>query len=289
MLKKIYINLLPIILTIVPISASAGDIADSNTYGNDTIIVRLIDDTPVAECEILPDDSMRDDSEEKSIWDIETPFSRLFNLKSTPKRKTRRYNRQTTATIGFKNIYIGSNNPEGGSTAGMKSSLEIGVANVVGGEWRPGPNTAFLLGLGFGFCRTGLEKTVTVGKENGALILLPSPEGVRNIKSHIQNFHFTVPLMLTQKIAGSFGLSLGAEMHLNTYTTAMSKYTEADGRKVKMSVKGLHQRIVTPSLVAILGWVDSAGIYLRYNPCNPWKEGYGPDYQTFGIGLSLAF
>ena len=292
MIRKIFMLLLPALAAATTLPSAAAERPDHDLQSNDTLTVRVINYIHGQDWDTVndeTDDTLFDDADGKSIWDIETPFSRLFNLKGPSPRRKRHYNRQTTASVGFKNIYIGANNPAGGSDDGMKSALEIGVASVIGGEWRPGPNTTFLLALGFGFSRTGLEKTVTVDKENGALILRPVTEGVKKIKSHIQNFHFTVPLMFTQKFAGSFGISLGAEMHLNTYTTAMSKYTEADGRQVKMSVKGLHQRILTPSLVAILGWVDSSGIYLRYNPCNPWKEGYGPDYQTIGIGLSLAF
>lgn len=283
MSRKIFRLLLPALAALFTQPAAAAVTGGSEPQCNDTltVVINYASDRNF-------DMDAGNYGDEKSIWDIETPFSRLFNLKN-PARRSRCHDRQTTATIGFKNMYIGASNPSGGADDGMKSSLEIGVANVIGGEWRPGPTTSFLLGLGFGFSRTGLEKTVTVEKENGALVLRPAPDGVKTIKGHIQNFHFTIPLMLTQKVAGSFGISLGAEMHLNTYTTAMSKYTEADGCQVKMSVKGLHQRMITPSLVAILGWVDNAGIYLRYNPCNPWKEGYGPDYQTFGIGLSLAF
>lgn len=222
----------------------------------------------------------------KSIWDIETPFSRIFSHKPAPARKKRRW--PVTKTVGFKNFYVGAFIPENGPS-GIKTSWEIGLANLIGGEWHPGPTTSFSLGLGFGFSQVNISDSYILDKNDGALIMLPVTEEAHDVKGHIENFHFTIPLMFTQRIAGTFGFSLGAELHLNTYTTANSSFKIGEEKKVKTNLKGLHQRMATPSLVAILGWVNSAGIYVRYNPSNPWKEGYGPDFQTWGIGLSLAF
>ncbi len=229
---------------------------------------------------------MDEDNDTKSIWDIENPFSRLYSLsKRQPKRQSRKPYGVTTA---FKNIYVGgviaTDAPDG-----ISSSWEAGVANVIAGEWRFSRTSSISIGAGFGFSQVRVRKGMIPVSENGKLLLTTAPQDAVKADGMIHNFHFSIPLMYTQKFNRSFGLSLGAELHLNTYSHATATVKDKEGISTKTSYKGLHQRMATPSLVAILGWTQAAGVYVRYNPVRLWDEAYGPQYRTWAIGLSLSF
>lgn len=227
----------------------------------------------------------------KSIWDVETPFSKILSLqnkKSDDRQPTHRKRKlRHQADYGFKNIYVGGFMPYDGAE-GIKSSWEIGVANVYAGAWRFSRSFNISLGAGFGFSRLNIGNGMQLTKEDGALILSPKTEDVVKTSGRISNFHLAIPLMLNLSLGG-LGISAGGELHLNTYATASTTYTMADGRNYKSNLKGLHQRFITPSLVAIVGIAEGIGVYYRVNPVSAWKSADGPDYRSNAVGVSIYF
>lgn len=228
----------------------------------------------------------------KSIWDVETPFSKILSLqnKKTDDRHPacRKQKLHHKADYGFKNMYVGGFMPYN-SAEGIKSSWEIGVANVYAGAWRFTRGFNISLGAGFGYSRLNIGHDMQLTTQDGALILSPKPEDVVKTSGRISNFHLAVPLMFNFSLPGGPGLSIGAEAHLNTYATASMTYTMTDGHSYKSSLKGLHQRFVTPSFVAIFGIAEGIGVYYRVNPVSAWKSANGPDYRTNAVGVSLYF
>ena len=99
-----------------------------------------------------------------------------------------------------------------------------------------------------------------------------------------------MPFTIEQPIGSrGFSISAGAELHLNTYTTASVKTELISGEKVTNTYKGLHQRIATIEFTGMLGWTPGVAVYVRYAPFNPFIDGYGPDYKTISVGGMLYF
>lgn len=209
-------------------------------------------------------------------WDL----SRIFNKKKENRSSTK---------IGSAGLYAGGLIPTGSHT-GITGGWEMGYNNLLCAEWSSGPGLPKVsIGAGFGweFQTVGHGNILTC--DNGILSVAPAPEDAHDISSRIKRFHFTVPLSVFIPMHGNFGLSLSGELHLNTYTTASSKWRISGSEQVKHSFKGLHQKIATIDLTATIGWRDAIGFYVTYAPMNPWMSGYGPQYKTIATGATITF
>ncbi|MBD5346849.1 MAG: hypothetical protein HDR92_06945 [Bacteroides sp.] len=222
-----------------------------------------------------------------SFFDLTIP--KRWNLEKLFKKKPKRYNRSYVSTDFFKGLYAGGIIPISNSSS-INNGWEIGLSSFVRGEvGMTGRGPSVSIGAGFGWEILNVDHGYILKKEDGRLLLDLAPEGSRNIRSKIKNFHFTVPITLNLPMSRKFGIGLVGELHLNTYTTASSSWETGDGYKLKSSIKGLHQRIATIDMKAILGWYNGIGIYVNYSPMHKWLEGYGPDYKTLSVGASLLF
>lgn len=219
------------------------------------------------------------DSQKPGKWNL----NKLFTKKERRRRQSR------CETIGMQGIYAGGLIPTGAHGA-VTGGWEIGVNNIVAVEWSAGsglPSASIGAGLGWEFQTIGHGKALM--SEQGVLSVISLPEEAHDIKSRIKRFHFTVPLTIFLPMDDSFGLSLGGELHLNTYTTASSSWSTGEHSRESHSYKGLHQRIATVDITATLGWKDAAGVYVTYSPMKPWKDGYGSQYKTIAVGMSINF
>ncbi|MCI9043129.1 MAG: hypothetical protein HFJ93_04395 [Muribaculaceae bacterium] len=219
------------------------------------------------------------DSENPGRWNI----NKLF-----PPKKSRT-NNSYVQTQAFRGLYAGGLIPVGNHGA-ITGGWEIGINNIMAVEWSAGrhlPSVRIGAGLGWEIQTVGHHQALQVS--NGALSVISLPDECHDIKSSIKQFHLTVPLTLHLPFGSSFGLSLSGELHLNTYTTASSSWTDSGNTKVTHSFKGLHQKTATVDLTAFLGWRNAGGVYVTYSPMDRWKKGYGPQYKTIAVGASLNF
>ena len=74
----------------------------------------------------------------------------------------------------------------------------------------------------------------------------------------------------------------------NTYTTANSSWQQGDVES-KLSIKNLHQRLLTVDAIARIGFRDCMAFYVRYSPMSQFKPHHGPQYDSVAIGMSLGF
>lgn len=61
----------------------------------------------------------------------------------------------------------------------------------------------------------------------------------------------------------------------NTYTTASTKWTDADGTTCKRKMKGLHQRAFTVDALLIFNFGSEIGWYARYSPMHIFHHSTG--------------
>lgn len=186
----------------------------------------------------------------------------------------------------FRGVYAGAVFPMSGPSA-MKTSWEVGLNQIIGYRVRR-RGSDFSLGLGLGYRRTGVGKGLVTEKAGDALVLLPAPDEATDVSARIESAYIQIPFTYTQRICRTFGFSFGVVANFNIYTTASMNYHVGD-TKYSKTVKGLHQRILTPDLILTVGSVNNAGVYLRWSPVKTFKSIYGPGWNTLSVGASLAF
>ena len=170
---------------------------------------------------------------------------------------------------------------------GVDPSVEYGfncVAGLAYRPWRRGPE--FSIGIGLADRRLSIHNGKMLGKSGDALVLEDRPETYTSVKSSINAFGFTVPLMVSQRLVRDFGFSVGAVVNLNTYTTGETKYKVGE-TEYKENYKNLQQRIFTVDLMASVGLIgDGAiGLYVKYSPMKMFRSGYGPEFNMVSAGL----
>ncbi len=194
--------------------------------------------------------------------------------------------RTVTTLDCFRGLYCGAVVPLSAPEA-MKTSIEAGIDMIVGIRMsRRGAD--FSVGLGMGYRRMGIGWGCVTDKEGDALSLMPAPDGATDVSSHIDSWSVRIPFLYTQSIHRAFGFSLGVVANFNFYTKAAMNYNIADATYSK-SVKGLHQRILTPDLVLTVGAINIAGIYIKWSPVKSFKNAYGPGWASLSAGVTLAF
>ena len=186
----------------------------------------------------------------------------------------------------FRGVYAGALIPMSGPSA-LKTSWEVGLNQILGYRVRR-RGSDFSLGIGIGYRRIGVGKGLVTEKAGDALVLLPAPDEATDVSARIESALIQIPLLFTQRICRTFGFSFGVVANFNIYTAASMNYHIGD-TKFSKTVKGLHQRILTPDLILTVGSVNNAGVYVRWSPVKTFKSIYGPGWNTLSVGVSLAF
>lgn len=191
-------------------------------------------------------------------------------------------------SIMFGNTYFGAAIPVDCEN-GMRGSVELGISDLFGVSYTPADRGfSVSIGAGFGYRLLTLAKGKILNCEKQRLSIIQADPSVTDTKSRIRSFSIHVPLMLTQKIYRTFGISAGAIVNFNTYTTATTSYT-TDNTTRKETFKGLHQRFLTVDFMAAIGSVGNAGLYLKYSPMQLFEKGYGPRFNCISTGITFGF
>ncbi len=198
-----------------------------------------------------------------------------------------------------KNMYFGITVPTGiGSPLAddaVSTSYEVGIGQVAGITYKPlGDGFSISTGLGFGMRQFSIKNTYLLHSGlDRRLEIVEKTKTQNRCKSRISSAYLQIPVMFTQKIYKSFGVSLGAIVNFNTYTIATIKYRDDEEVDATLyheeTYKGLHQRLVTVDFMATIGSVDNIGIFVRYSPMKMFENGYGPEIKSLTTGITLNF
>lgn len=233
-----------------------------------------------------PRDTTSSSAFDSDRWAMELPFMREKSNddleRDTPSSRTKK------AFTGLKNFYWGwTFNYDGKS--GIENCFEIGVAEIIGIQWRPwqrGPK--FDVGLGFGMRRYLASDGMLFSKSGDRLCSVNAPDEIVVDHARWDVFTFDVPLMITQQIYRDFGISIGALVNFNTYSRATSQW-QHDGIRYRETLKGLQQRLVTVDIVGIIGLTSWIGAYAKWCPTSVMQAHNGPDFKSWAVGVALNF
>lgn len=228
------------------------------------------------------DNAKTQDSSRKSRWMPGVPKVNAHTGANDKKNAKFEY-------IYLRDICIGSLIPLNAPT-GIDPSIDYSINYMAGmayAPWRHGPE--FSIGAGMIWRSLSIHNGMMAAKSADALVMVNRPAEYNSVKSSIYSFGFTIPVMITQRIVKDFGLSVGAVVNLNTYTTASTEYKIGDIR-YKEDYKNLQQQILTVDLMAKIGLVqsDDLGLYVKYSPMHMFRHGYGPEFTMMSVGVAFG-
>lgn len=287
---------IPLMLTAIALASttvSASESGDTVATVDKPIIVRIISSgnnkkVTVEGCEGQPDYRLEYESSIKSESNdsIDEPF--IFNIPF--KRSADGKRRNNPSVDCFDDIYAGAVIPADADRGFSRIGWEIGMLNLVKADWRLSHCGTYLsLGIGWQYRHFTIGDGMMLDRdENGTLLIEPIAEGYHKVKSSLKSFAIQIPLSLSQKIYKAFTIEVGGVAVLNTYTTGNVSWHEGDVSS-KMSVKGLHQRLLTVDAFTRIGWRGYMAFYVRYSPMSQFKPYLGPQYNSVSVGMSIGF
>lgn len=211
---------------------------------------------------------------DSSLWNITLPF--------TPRKRPK------FQAAFFSTVYIGWTHPFS-APSGMKNSVDFGVPSIFALRWNATKSNSLTLGIGIGgnwYNADGHGQHLA--KLGDKLIFLPNSADWKSVKSKFTSTDLLVPLTFKQNIAGDFGFSLSAVASLSLATDAYTSYKVGDV-KYTDHFRNLQIRPFTADFVATLGWNNSASVYFKYTPWSKFKDGFGPQFKSYSIGLQFNY
>lgn len=287
------ISLIFTAITVATMTASAVESGDTVATVDQPVIVRIISSgnnkkVTVEGCAGQPDYRLEYESSIKSesTDSIDEPF--IFNIPF--KRTTEEKKRNNPSIDCFNDIYAGAVIPTESDRGFSRTGWEIGMLNLVRADWRLSSCGTYLsLGIGWQYRHITIGDGMMLDRDqNGTLLVEPIAESYHKVKSSLKSFAIQIPLSLSQKIYKAFTIEVGGVAVLNTYTTGNVSWHE-DNVSSKMSVKGLHQRLLTVDAFARIGWRGNMAFYVRYSPMSQFKPHHGPQYNSVAVGMSIGF
>lgn len=189
---------------------------------------------------------------------------------------------------GWGHVIARGDNAAGDLDRALGHQSEIGLLNLIGVEMRTRCGFGMSLGFGFETRHYNLHNgTCFVKGDDGYLRVTDKSEDWSKAKSSLTVTSLQFPLLLRQRIYRQLKVMAGGVMDLNLWATAKNGYTLGDVDHNE-TIKKIHQRRVTFDAIAGIG-VGDFGVYFRYRPQNVLKDGCGPQFRNWSLGIMLAF
>ncbi len=99
-------------------------------------------------------------------------------------------------------------------------------------------------------------------------------------------FSWNVSAGYTQHIVDGFSFTVGPVVNFNTGSRIKTKWYDANDQKHKEKTKFGKQHFVTYELMGSLNF-RNIRLYVKYNPCNLIDKSFGPDFNTWSVGIIL--
>lgn len=141
------------------------------------------------------------------------------------------------------------------------------------------------IGLGIDWRNYRMKGTRFFSKaEDGVLSAELLPEGAHLKFSRIKVISLAIPITYTVNMGHGYGFSFGPVVDFNSTSSALTRYTQADGSKQKVKFKDVHATPVTVDLLAQIN-TPVLNYYFKYSPCNVLDTKYGPKFQSLSFGF----
>ena len=144
--------------------------------------------------------------------------------------------------------------------------------------------TTFSAGLGLNWRNYTLKGHKRMFEKDGNVVdVSDADDEYSDLSSSIHTVSLSIPLLVKQRFAKSFAVSVGAQLNWNYYARVNNEYEVGDD-DCDVSTKKIGQR---PFTVDILGIIDISDfcIYCKYSPMSVLKNGRGPEFKSLAFGI----
>lgn len=207
-------------------------------------------------------------------WDFKVPFIN--------KRKENKNKWET----GIGGISVGFIQPIGAPdmlNTNMGRSFEISMPRLLYFEYN-----RFSLAGGINWKNYRMMGKNYFNKDGNNLVLDRHPDSVNPDFSRLKIFSWTVSCFYEIPISRNYGIMFGPMLNFNTHGSMLTRYTTAEGEKMKMKDKNIHQNPVTIDLLIDFRIFKTLHVYMKYAPCNVLQSDFGPEFSSFSTGLGIC-
>ena len=189
-------------------------------------------------------------------------------------------------THGFIGVNIPTNESDGFDFAPFRS-WEFDITFVQYDYSPNNKNTTLSAGFGFGYRFYTLSGHDNMFyKDNGVLKVTKREGEMSDLSARINTLNFNIPMLVKQRFAKNFAVSLGAMINWNFWNRATNRYEIGD-EEFDISTKNIGFRPFTVDLLGILHFDEDFGVYFKYTPMSSFKKDRGPEFKALTIGLYL--
>ena len=122
--------------------------------------------------------------------------------------------------------------------------------------------------------------------DDGAVSLAEYPEGVKPKYSRIKTLSQTITLTANWRIAKKLNVRFGPVLSVNNGLSALSRYTTADGEKIKVKKNDPKVKQLTVDYFMGVTW-HNLGLYVKHSPQSIFRKGWGPQFSSTTLGFNL--
>lgn len=164
--------------------------------------------------------------------------------------------------------------------------------------WMPGlasinyhPTKNFAIGLDYGIewrnYRMTDNKCFTLS-EDKVVGIADYPENAKHDFSRIKIFSNTLSLTVRYSFAKEAYLRVGPVFSFNEGLSVKTKWKDENGRKVKEKIDGPKANLFRLEWLADVQY-GVFGFFVRYSPNNVLRKGFGPEFSTTTVGVSIGW
>ncbi|MGN0086205.1 MAG: hypothetical protein ACI353_01650 [Alloprevotella sp.] len=122
---------------------------------------------------------------------------------------------------------------------------------------------------------------------NGGLQLVDFPEHEDCERSRLVNAYFTFPLRYKWTYHKDWWVAAEAALNWNIGAHATNRYENLD-HKYREEIENIHQTKAAASFRVATGW-DELGVFFQYVPTSFFKEGHGPQFHHYAVGITFFY
>ncbi len=148
-------------------------------------------------------------------------------------------------------------------------------------------STTFSVGLGLEWDNYTLKGHDDMfAKVNDKVVIGNAYGGnIEDLSSRVHVLALTMPLLIKQRLAKNFAITVGAQLNWNYYSRLTNKYKDGDD-ECNISTKDIGTRPITVDLLGMVH-INRVAVYCKYAPMSALKSDRGPEFQSLSFGIRL--
>ena len=208
-----------------------------------------------------------------------------FNFPLNPKKTSQPSSSEFNVALPSLGWMIPTNAPDHMGTS-VGASIDIDWDLAYFRQRLKNRKHSFDFGLGLNWRRLKLTGKQHCEKTPDAILLSAYPAGSTPDYSQLKTFGPYIPLRYNYTFAKKSHVLLGVNLRFVTRSSIKTLYTDAAGEPVKDFHRGIHTTQFCPDIKAGIS-SHHVGFFVKYSPVSAFQKEWGPQFQTFTVGITI--